>query len=98
VEADLVVGVMDTATSICAGPPVSPTTNPRIRPKGDSVAFENDLSNEAVAEIASLLARGFLRNRRSQLQRPISAEHQLDWPVPESPHVTVVNATEKDEN
>ena len=59
---------------------------------------ENALPPEALDEIASLLARGFLRYWKSQRQRPLIAESQVDSPAPESRHVTVVNATERDEN
>jgi hypothetical protein len=68
------------------------------RPKGECVDFNNDLPCETVEEISTLLARGFLRKWISQNRRPTIAEHQLDSPVPESAHVTVVNAQEKDDN
>ena len=60
--------------------------------------FENDLPPEDVDEIASLLARGFLRYWKSQRQRPLIAESQVDSSAPESRHVTVVNATEREKN
>ena len=60
--------------------------------------FENDLPPEDVDEIASLLAKGFLRYWKSQRQRPRIAESQVDSPATESRHVTVVNATESEKN
>ena len=54
--------------------------------------FANDLPPEAVDEIASLLARGFLRYWKSQRLRPLIAEAQLDSSATESPYGTVVNA------
>ena len=62
----------------------------------------DDLPHDAVDEIASLLARGFLRYWKSQRARPVAApdgpNHALDLPATQSRHVTVVNAQEKDEN
>jgi hypothetical protein len=62
------------------------------------VDFENDLPPEDVDEIASLLAKGFLRYWKSQRQRPLIAESQVDSLAPESRHVNVVNATESEKN
>ena len=63
--------------------------------------FRNDLPDDAVDEIATLLARGFLRYWKSQRLRPALAEdgadNRLDLPATESRYVTVVNAKEKDE-
>lgn len=53
---------------------------------------------EALDEIASLLARGFLRYWKSQHQRPLITESQVDSPAPESRHVNVVNAAESEKN
>jgi len=98
-EADLVVGVTDTATLVCAGPPVSPTTNLLHGPRdGECVYAENALPPEALDEIASLLAKGFLRYWKSQHQRPLIAQSQVDSPAPESRHVNVVNAAESEKN
>jgi hypothetical protein len=62
------------------------------------VYSEDALPPEDVDEIASLLARGFLRYWKSQRQRPLIAESPVDSPAPESRHVTVVNATESEKN
>jgi hypothetical protein len=62
------------------------------------VYSEDALPPEALDEIASLLARGFLRYCKSQRQRPLIAASQVDSPAPESRHVTVVNATEREKN
>ena len=63
--------------------------------------FENDLPPEAVDEITSLLAKGFLRYWKSQRVRPIiapcSANDALDFPATQSVHVSVVNAKRKGE-
>ena len=67
-------------------------------PTGECVDFTNDLPPDAVAEIASLFAKGFLRHWRSQRQRPLIAENQLDSPATQSGHVTVVDTTEKGED
>jgi hypothetical protein len=56
------------------------------------VDFANDLPPDGVDEIASLLARGFLRYWKSQRLRPLIAESRLDSPATESPDRTVVNA------
>jgi hypothetical protein len=62
------------------------------------VYAENALPPEALDEIASLLASGFLRYWKSQRQRPRIAESQVDSPAPESRHVNVVNAAEREKN
>ena len=54
--------------------------------------FTNDLPLEALDEITSLFARGFLRYWKSQRLRPLIAENRLDSSATESPHGTVVNA------
>jgi hypothetical protein len=62
------------------------------------VYAENALPPEALDEIASLLARGFLRYWKSRQQRPLIAESQVDSPAPESRHGSVVNAAESEKN
>ena len=58
--------------------------------------FEDHLPPEAVDEIASLLAKGFLRYWKSQRVRPIialaSPDGGLDSRPTQSVHVSVVNA------
>ena len=58
--------------------------------------FENDLPPEAVDEIASLLAKGFLRYWKSQRMCPIIAPASLEGGLASQPtqsvHVSVVNA------
>ncbi len=49
-----------------------------------------------ISILASLLARGYLRHRRSQ--PPESPDKPLASPPERSVHVTVVNAQETDEN
>lgn len=60
--------------------------------------FENNLPTEAVREIASILAKGFLRHWRAQHVRLVSdAAGQLDSSETPSPDGTVVNANETGE-
>jgi hypothetical protein len=60
------------------------------------VDSENDLPPEAVDEIASLLAKGFLRYWKSQRARPMIAPADPDGGLDSRPtpsvHVSVVNA------
>ena len=90
---------MDTATfwSVPAARPSHNESSAAV-PTGECVDFTNDLPPDAVAEIASLFAKGFLRYWRSQRQRPLIAENQLDSTATQSGHVTVVNTTEKGED
>ena len=91
--------VTDTATCWSA-PGARPSHNESTAfvPKGDRVDFANDLPPDAVAEIASLFATGFLRYWKSQRLRPLVAKGRLDSPATQSPHGTVVNTQEKDED
>jgi hypothetical protein len=65
------------------------------------VDFENDLPPEAVDEITSLLAKGFLRYWKSQRMRPMIAsvgpDGGLDFQPTPSLHVSVVNAKRTEE-
>ena len=54
------------------------------------------LRPDDTSTIALLLARGYLRYRRSRL--PESAHNPLALPSEQSVHVTVVNAQETEEN
>ena len=58
--------------------------------------FENDLPDNAVDEITSLLAKGFLRYWKSQRMRPVIAPAGPDGGLDSRPtpslHVSVVNA------
>lgn len=61
--------------------------------------FKEDLPPDAVAEIASLLAKGFLRYWKSQRQRPqIAGNEGVDSSASQSRHGTVVNARDEVEN
>ena len=57
--------------------PSPPQRVPGFRPRGEFVDFANDLPPDGVDEIASLLARGFLRYWKSQRLRPLIAESRL---------------------
>lgn len=83
-----------------SAPAARPSHNesPAAVPTGECVDFTNDLPPDAVAEITSLFAKGFLRYWRSQRLRPLITENQLDSPATQSGHVTVVDATEKGED
>jgi hypothetical protein len=72
------------------------------------LASETDLPPAAVTEIASILARGFLRYRASLRRAPLgqpddkqsepaAASTGLAFPATPSVHVTVVNAQSKGE-
>jgi hypothetical protein len=60
------------------------------------VGFDDDLPDDAVDEIASLLATGFLRYWKSQRMRPVivpgGPDGGLDSRPTPSLHVSVVNA------
>jgi hypothetical protein len=60
------------------------------------VDFKEDLPPDAVAEIASLLAKGFLRYWKSQRHRPqIASEEAVDSSASQSCHRTVVNTRDE---
>lgn len=59
----------------------------------------SDLPPGAVAEIASILARGYMRYRKSDRLRQLSqGENDLDSAAEPSLHVTVVNAQKRGES
>lgn len=63
---------------------------------------DHDLPFEAVAEIAIILAKGYLRHRKSRrihhLTEAEKAENGLDSSSTQSPHVSVVNAESRGES
>jgi hypothetical protein len=90
------VDVRDTATVGLRQFAVSPQRVHGIVPEGECVDFENDLPDDAVDEITSLLAKGFLRYWKSQCMRPVIAPGGpaggLDSRPTPSLHVSVVYA------
>jgi hypothetical protein len=89
------VGVTDTAT-FGLRQSARRSHNESTVPEGECVDSENDLPPEAVDEIASLLAKGFLRYWKSQRARPMIAPADPDGGLDSRPtpsvHVSVVNA------
>ena len=61
--------------------------------------MSQDVRPECISEIASILAKGFLRYRKSRRFQAgdLPQNGPASGPVP-SPHVTVVNAQRTDEN
>ena len=58
-----------------------------------------DVRPEELAVIASILAKGYLRYRKSRQNRaPEPAQNRLDSGAEQSLHVTVVNAQRMEEN
>ena len=53
---------------------------------------------ECVSEVAAILAKGFLRYRKSRRIGPDPPQNRLDSVAEPSRHVSVVNAKRMDEN
>ena len=96
------MGATDTATHglhEAARPSHNESTAPS---RGGCVDSEDHLPAPAVEEIATLLAKGFLRYWKSRRLRPaiepVGPENGLDSQPTQSLHVSVVDTTREEEN
>jgi hypothetical protein len=60
--------------------------------------MSSDVPPEPISEIASILASGYLRLRKSRLKRQIQPQDVLAFQAEPSPHATEVNAQRTDQN
>jgi len=60
--------------------------------------MSSDVQPEHISEIASILATGYLRLRKSRLKHQIPPQDGLAFQAEPSPHATEVNAQRTDHN